>query len=246
MFIIKMFFFWWYFLWHLWRINVFAKKYRKDPEGYYPQYRNSWLINKVKLFLWFYSIKVKVEGYENIPKGPVLLTPNHKSYLDPIVLIYALKKQSKEETERNRIGTFLAKIELSKKKIMRNLLSLIDTFYINRENIRQSVKVLNEFGLFVKQNSTCGVIFPEGHRIEDEGLGEFKNGAFKVAVSNYLPIVPVVIWDTRKALSACRMKKRVITVKFLPAMKPNNFLTMDSHVIANRVKTNIEGALKNE
>ncbi|WP_029513465.1 lysophospholipid acyltransferase family protein [Mycoplasmopsis primatum] len=246
MFIVKMIFFWWIFLWHMWRINAYARRYRKDPSFYHPQQRNDWLVKKAKIFMWFYGVKVKVEGYDNLPKGASILAPNHKSFIDPVVVLYALQKQTKEEGVKNRIPTFIAKKELTKRMLLRNLLSIIDTLYIDRDNIRESFKVLNEFGSFVKKNLTCGVIFPEGQRVYEDGLGEFKNGAFKVAISNYLPIVPVAITDTRGALNAKRFKKFYITIKFLQPLKPASFLTMNPEVISNKVKSAIEGALKNE
>lgn len=246
MFIVKMIFLWWLVLWYWWRINAFARKYRKDPTFYHPQQRNDWLLRKARFFLWLFGVKVIIEGYDNIPKGAVIIAPNHKSNVDPVLVLYALKKQTKEENIRNRIPTFLAKIELSKKRTMRNLLSLIDTIYVDRENPRDAIKKLNEFSSFVKKNSTCGVIFPEGTRIKEAELGEFKAGAFKVAVSNYLPIVPVAISDSRDALNKKRMKLLHIKVTFLPALKPATFITMEPMVIAEKVKSMIKGALENE
>ncbi|UUM25507.1 1-acyl-sn-glycerol-3-phosphate acyltransferase [Mycoplasmopsis agalactiae] len=246
MFIIKMIFLWWLVLWYWWRINAFARKYRKDPSFYHPQQRNDWLLKKARFFLWLYGVKLVVEGYDNIPKGAVILAPNHKSNIDPVLVLCALRKQTKEENVRNKIPTFLAKIELSKKRTIRNLLSLIDTIYVDRENPRDGIKKINEFGAFVKKNSTCGVIFPEGTRVVEDELGDFKAGAFKVAVSNYLPIVPVAISDSRDGLNVKRMKSIKIKVTFLPALKPASFITMEPVVIAENVKGMIKGALRNE
>ncbi|WP_406617314.1 lysophospholipid acyltransferase family protein [Mycoplasmopsis adleri] len=244
MFIVKMIFFWWIFLWNYWRVNVYARKYRKDPNYYPTMQRYNWLLKKTKLFLWFYGVKVKVEGYDNLGKGPAILTPNHKSNIDPIVLVYALQKQTKEEAVDHKVPTFIAKKELTKKRITRNALSLLDTFYVNKDNLRETMQSLKDFGNFVKQNLTFGVIFPEGTRVKEDGLGEFHHGAFKIAHDKYLPIVPVAISDTRNALNPRRFKKCVITVKFLPALKPSTFMTMESQAIANKVKDAIEKALK--
>lgn len=243
MYYLKMIFFWFVFLWHLASVNKFARKYKRDPNYYPPQQRNDFLIKKTKIFLWFFNIKLNVEGYENIGKGPAILCPNHKSNIDPIVLFYSLKKQTKEQGVYNKIPTFLAKMELTKKRIIKKTLSLLDTFYVDRNDLRQSIKSLNEFGSFVKQNQTFGVIFPEGMRVKEDGLGEFKNGAFKVALSNYLPIVPVAITDTRGSLDKKRWKKFEITVKFLPQIKPNTMLTMEPRAVAGKVKETIHEAL---
>ncbi|EIN14802.1 1-acyl-SN-glycerol-3-phosphate acyltransferase [Mycoplasmopsis agalactiae 14628] len=246
MFIIKMIFLWWLVLWYWWRINAFARKYKKDPTFYHPQQRSDWLLKKARFFLWLFGVKLVVEGYDNIPRGAVILAPNHKSNIDPVLVLCALRKQTKEESARNKIPTFLAKVELSKKRTIRNLLSLIDTIYVDRDNPRDGIKKINEFGAFVKKNSTCGVVFPEGTRVENDELGDFKAGAFKIAVSNYLPIVPVAISDSRDGLNVKRMKSIKIKVTFLPALKPASFITMEPVVIAENVKSMIKGALRNE
>ncbi|WP_027335058.1 lysophospholipid acyltransferase family protein [Mycoplasmopsis felifaucium] len=243
MFILKMILLWWLFLWSMWRVNVFARKYRKDPNYYPPMQRYNWMLKKAKLLLWFYGVKVNVEGYENLGKGPAILAPNHKSNMDPIILILALQKQTKEEAVDHKIPTFLAKIELKKKMTTRNALSLLDTVYIDRKNIRESVNSLKEFGNFVKQNLTYGVVFPEGTRVKEDGLGEFHSGAFKVARDKYLPVIPVAISDTRDALNPKRFKRCNITVKFLSPLKPASILTMDANVVAEKVKNTIEAAL---
>ncbi|MGV2392835.1 UNVERIFIED_CONTAM: lysophospholipid acyltransferase family protein [Campylobacter lari] len=186
---------------------------------------------------------MEVEGYENLGKGPAILVPNHKSNIDPIAILVALKKQTKEEGIMNKIPTFLAKKELSKKRIVKNALSILDTFYIDRTNIRDSLKQLNAFGSYVKDKRTFGVIFPEGTRVKSDELGEFKPGAFRVALKNYLPIVPVAITNSKDSINPKRVKTLVITVKFLTPLKPNNFITMDENAIATKTKFAIEGAL---
>ncbi|WP_429978747.1 lysophospholipid acyltransferase family protein, partial [Mycoplasmopsis bovis] len=101
------------------------------------QQRNDWLLRKARFFLWLFGVKVIIEGYDNIPKGAVIIAPNHKSNVDPVLVLYALKKQTKEENIRNRIPTFLAKIELSKKrtKFIKFFNSITRIFSININGI---------------------------------------------------------------------------------------------------------------
>ncbi|WP_241003403.1 1-acyl-sn-glycerol-3-phosphate acyltransferase [Mycoplasma sp. Mirounga ES2805-ORL] len=230
------------------RINSVARKYRKSqrPEEYPLILKNNYLLKNAKFLLWMFGIKVTTEGYNDMPKSPALLVPNHKSNLDAIALLVALEKKTKEEGILNKIPTFLAKQELKKKRLTRNALSMINTFYVDRKNIRQSLTTLNEFGDFVKQNRTYGVIFPEGTRILEDGLGEFKPGIFKVAISQYLPIVPVAISDTRKLINVFSFKKQHVNIKFLPSIKPGNILTMEPFAIADKCKLAISEALYGE
>ncbi|MBU4690368.1 1-acyl-sn-glycerol-3-phosphate acyltransferase [Mycoplasma sp. ES3157-GEN-MYC] len=243
----KMVFLWWHFLWCLWRLKAMVRKYRRMPDELTPQQRNDYLLKRAKQLLWYFNVKINVEGYSDLPKSPALLLPNHKSNIDPLIILAALEKKDFAMLGGNKIPTFLGKIELKRKKFASGVLELLDTIFINRQDLRQSLKSLNEFGDFVKNNKRYGVIFPEGTRITTDELGEFKAGAIKVAQSQYLTIVPVSISDTRQALNKNRGKKLLVNVKFLKPIKPADFLAMDNLAIANRVKNEIEMSLdKNE
>ncbi|MCT4469834.1 lysophospholipid acyltransferase family protein [Mycoplasma sp. HS2188] len=243
---IKMIFLWWHFLWCLWRLRAQARKYRRQPNDLTPQQRNDYLLKRARQILWYFNVKLEVTGYDDLPKSPAILMPNHKSNMDPVILLAALRKTNHAKQGGNKIPTFLAKIELKKKGIVKNALELLDTIFINRQDIRQSVKALKTYGDFIKSNKRYGVIFPEGTRIKEDGLGEFKAGAVKVAQSQYLSIIPVAISDTRDALNKNRAKKLVVKVNFLKAIKPGEFLSMENQAVASRVKTLIEKALENE
>ncbi|MGY5139163.1 lysophospholipid acyltransferase family protein [Mycoplasmopsis gallinarum] len=241
----KMFFLFPFFLWHVWRIRVYARKYRRTPEQYTLQQRNDWLLRKAKRLIKWFNINLEVKGYDELPKAPVLLVPNHKSNLDAILILAALAKQTKEEGVRNKIPTFLAKNELLKSKVAKATLELCDTFFINRKDIRDSFKQLAKFGNFVKENLTYGVIFPEGTRIKGDELGEFKAGAFKTAISNYISVVPVAIHNSENADNKNRKEKLKITVEFLRPIRANDVITSNPEGLAKRTKEAISGALKN-
>ncbi|TQC54042.1 1-acyl-sn-glycerol-3-phosphate acyltransferase [Mycoplasmopsis mucosicanis] len=245
-FTFKMIFLWWHFLWCMWRLNANARKYRRLNDEFPLQRRSDYLLKRVKQLLWYFNVKVDVSGLENLPKAPAILMPNHKSNIDPLLIIAALEKKDYSRQGGNKIATFLAKIELQKRRIVRNTLELIDTVFINRANPRQSVLAIKKLGDFVKTKKTYGVVFPEGTRIKEDGLGEFKGGAVAVAQSHYLPIVPVAISDTRDALNKHRHKKLIIKVEFLKSLKPVEFIKMERQSIANKVKESIEKVLKNE
>ena len=52
----------------------------------------AWKVGGVmtRLFLRLSGLTVLVRGRENIPPGPVVLAPNHTSYLDALVLVSVL------------------------------------------------------------------------------------------------------------------------------------------------------------
>ena len=112
----------------------------------------------------------------------VCFISNHQSLFDiPLILGYIDKPKA-----------FLAKIEILKVPILSKWMQLMHCVFIDRKNIRQSVKAIRE----ATQNLTNGysmVVFPEGTRGAQGKLGEFKHGGFKMAVSSGVPIVPISI-----------------------------------------------------
>ncbi|APJ38556.1 lysophospholipid acyltransferase family protein [Mycoplasmopsis pullorum] len=228
------------------RINSQARKYRRTPDMLTEQQRNDFLLKYAKKLLKLYRVKVEVQGYDNLPNnGGVILTPNHKSNADALIMLQALEKQSYEQSEVNKIPTFIAKQELLKKRLIRNAMSLIDTFAIDRNNFRQSLEVLGEFGRFVKMNKTYGVIFPEGTRVSTPNeLGEFKGGAFKVAQNEFLQVVPVTISNSSEAFNSKRAKKLVVTVTFHKPIKPMDFIGQEPKAVGERVRKIVESEIK--
>ncbi|UVD81521.1 1-acyl-sn-glycerol-3-phosphate acyltransferase [Mycoplasma iguanae] len=221
-----------------WKIS---RKYKKDKDAYAPQWRNDFILKRAEKYLKMYNISVEVKGYENLPKtGPVLLTPNHLSEADGFAMLVALKKQSEDKDERNKIATFLAKKELEQGFKSKHTLRIIDTFFIDRKNPRQSLSVLNEFGKFIKEKKTYGLIFPEGTRNKEGKIGEFKGGAFKIAKKEFLPIIPVTINNSFKAKDSSRKNKLKIEVIFHQIIKPMSILGQTNEAIANRVRKIVE------
>ncbi|MDJ1646007.1 lysophospholipid acyltransferase family protein [Mycoplasma phocimorsus] len=226
------------------KINKLAKKKRKSEFDFTLQSRYNSLLKHVGKILKIYNIKVEVKGYENLHKTPALLTPNHTSNLDVLVLMYALRKRSFEPGVENSILTFIAKIELVKKRTIRNAMELIDTFLIDRSKRREALEQVDKFANYVKTNKTYGVIFPEGTRTKTGEMNEFKGGAFKAAQSEYLPIIPVSIINGFKADDINRKQKRIIKVIFHPAIKPISFISQERSALAKRVQNIVEQGIK--
>lgn len=124
----------------------------------------------------------KIIGKENIPKGACILSCNHTSNMDAVML--ALKTWEKKY--------YLAKKELFKNKFMGFFLKKFGAIQIDRQAnditaIKNCLKVL--------KNNKKLVIFPEGTRVHNENmeLGEVKHGVAMFAIKAKVPIVPIFI-----------------------------------------------------
>ena len=120
------------------------------------------------------GVTLTVEGLENIPKeGPCVFVGNHRSYYDIPLLLASLDKPH----------GILAKEELGKIPLLNRWMKLLGCVFVQRDDLRASVRALNDATAIVESGRSF-VIFPEGTRYKGEegGVGEFKNGAFRIAV----------------------------------------------------------------
>ena len=98
----------------------------------------------------------------------------------------------------------------------------------------------------LKDNKTV-MIFPEGTRSLTGEMGRFKEGAFKAAIENKVPIIPIVVDGTGRAVPKEGMlfKGRTkITVKVLDAIPYEQFPSNDPAVLKEYVKEIIDKELK--
>lgn len=135
------------------------------------------------------GIRVLVEGRENIPADtPCVFVGNHRSCFDiPLML-----------TSLDAPHGLLSKEELRNIPLLSRWMNLLGCVYVEREDLRASVRALNQAAAAVKSGRSF-IIFPEGTRYKGEegGIGEFKFGAFQIAFKNGAPVVPVAISGSR-------------------------------------------------
>lgn len=149
------------------------------------------------------GVTVEVSGLENIPDEPVVFVPNHQSYFDIPVLLAWL----------DRPHPLIAKQEIRRIPLIRSWMELLDCVFIDRDNARQSVAALGEAARNMTQRSRSFIIFPEGTRSRGDTVGEFKNGGFRAALKAGVPVVPVVIDGSYRAMEAHNMRIHSAAVK---------------------------------
>ena len=144
-----------------------------------------------------------INGKKNLPKnGPYILAPNHIDDIDPFPLAGAVNKPI----------TFLMAQDQAKIKWYKYWAPWsYGTLLIDRKKIQPStIKAVHK--QIKKKEIIC--IFPEGTTI-GSGLKKAKNGASFFAARHEIPIIPVAISGTEKALSAIkRFQRAKVTLSF--------------------------------
>jgi len=128
------------------------------------------------------GVNVVVKGNENIPEGSCLFVSNHQGNFDFLAMMGYIDKS---------IG-FVAKTEISKYPFFPKVMSYMHCVFIDRDDMRQSVRAINEASEHLK-NGYSMLIFPEGTRSKGHHMNEFKKGSLKLAQKGSVPIVPVTV-----------------------------------------------------
>ncbi|CAN5257351.1 lysophospholipid acyltransferase family protein [soil metagenome] len=136
------------------------------------------------------GVFVKVNREISIEELPVpcVYVANHSSYLDIVISYIVVPKYM----------IYLGKMEIEKAPLFRIFFRDMN-IYVDRKSRSGSYKAFEEAGKRLK-NGESVFIFPEGG-IESKGqLKPFKNGAFRLAIENQVPIVPITFMDNWKLL----------------------------------------------
>jgi acyl carrier protein len=143
-----------------------------------------------RAFLKLTRIPVLARGLQNIPPGPVVLAPNHTSYLDALVLVSLLAP---------RQYAFIAKREFLANPLMKLLLEGFGAVFVERFDVKEAAGHADELVAAVKGGASLA-IFPEGTLMRRPGLMPFRTGAFQVAAQAGVPVVPVALRGVRSVL----------------------------------------------
>jgi 1-acyl-sn-glycerol-3-phosphate acyltransferase len=157
--------------------------------------------------------RLRVTGREHLGgPGPVVLAPNHSSYLDAVALLAALPEGFR----------FVAKRELLTTPVLRTVVRRVGHLTVERVDLSQSTADAERVGAALRDGTSL-IVFPEGTFRRPAGLLPFRLGAFKAAVEAQRPVIPVAIRGTREILPAYArcLRPGPITVTIGPPIPPD-------------------------
>ena len=122
--------------------------------------------------------RAEIIGLENIPKeGPLIFCGNHRTYLDPPLMVATAKRDMK----------FLAKEELYNNKLLAFLGWVFEAIPVKRDE--KDVSAIKTSLKFLKSGQ-CIALFPEGTRNGLEKGEKVKDGVAFFAVRSGAKVVP--------------------------------------------------------
>ncbi len=155
----------------------------KDP---HPFFSAVWYpLSRVIQMISRDSFHLRVFGLENLPsKGPFILSSNHQSYIDPVIMASLLSRETLDNAFA--VGTS----EIFGKGFMRHLARWLHVIVVDPDaNLIPAMRA----GAFGLRQGRVLVLYPEGERSIDGTPRIFKKGAAILSIHMQVPIVPVAI-----------------------------------------------------
>ena len=178
---------------------------------------------------------LELQGTEHIPPtGPVIITPNHQSFADPPLVTIPVC----------RPVYYMAWRRLFEVRGLGWLIRRLRAFPVDIESsdpraTREAVRLL--------QAGEAVMIFPEGGRTHDGRVQRFKLGAFRLAVSLGVPVLPVTISGGHECWPPGRTfpgrGRMTITYHPLLAPPPSGVPREAARDLCERTRATIEAAL---
>ena len=171
------------------------------------------------------GLKVELAGAEHLTSvRPAVFILNHQSNADGFLVAKLIRRDI----------AFLGKSELSRQRIRSRLMRWAGLVLLDRENAADANSAMQALTDAIRKEGRSTAIFPEGTRSHSTTLGQFKKGAFLMALRARVPIIPIVIHNSIEAQPRGEVIYRPATVKIdvLPPIDTSTWRikTLDSHI----------------
>lgn len=139
------------------------------------------IIRKIAYIILRCIFSIKVEGKENIPQAPYIICANHKSYLDPVLIILLFDERV----------YFMAKSELFRIWWLSPIIRAFGAFPVKRG--KSDIGAIKKAIEVIKNNRILG-IFPEGKRNKtSEIVLRGEKGVATIIKATGAKVLPVAI-----------------------------------------------------
>ncbi len=178
----------------------------------FPFDRKAYIMNRYSRVLSWWLIhgnvgcRLTVEGAENIEDNKAyVIIANHNTMLD-IPMIHFIPKLN---------FRWISKQEVLYIPIFGWVLAMQRSITIKRGDAI-SARAMMSRAVNVLNKGVSVMVFPEGTRSKNGKIGDFKPGAFIIAKSAEVDILPVMLYNANKQLSAKLFERVDLRLKILP------------------------------
>ncbi len=190
-----------------------------------------WALKQLKVA----GVEVIATGLENLPQENVLFISNHQGNFDIPVLM----------SNVNKPKGFIAKKSIERFPVVNRYMYIMNSIFIDRDNMKDAARVIIE-GIKILNNGHSLIIFPEGTRSKSSNMGEFKNGAIKLATKSKVKIVPISINGTYHIMEENnnKIKPGKVQLHIHEAIDTASLTADETKDLLDKVKVIIENKVK--
>ena len=178
---------------------------------------------------------LELAGVDNIPtSGPLIVTPNHQTYADPALVTIPVRRRV----------YYMAWSQLFEIPVFSWMIRRLRAFPVRIDaadpmSMREAVRLLNAGHVLM--------IFPEGERTLTGRVERFKLGAFRLAATLRVPVLPVTISGGHEAWPPGQIwpRRGRISITYHPPLAPDPALEprQAAAALAQRARAVIADAL---
>ena len=183
----------------------------------------------------FWDFRVIDEVHPD-PRRPYVFVANHQSNADPFLVAmvpWEMKWLSKKSI-----------FDIPLLGWMMRVAGDVEIERGNKESARRAMKQLRER----LDRKLSVLLFPQGTRSPDRTVGEFREGAFRLAIEAAVDVVPLAVAGTAESLpkGSIAFCKTSATVTVLPPISTRGLTVEDAPDLAKRVRAEIARAIGSE
>jgi 1-acyl-sn-glycerol-3-phosphate acyltransferase len=187
--------------------------------------------------------KLRIRGHEHLPaRGAFVLSPNHYSEIDPIIMAMAVWKAG-------RVPRFMAKASLFTLPVVGAILRAAGQIPVERAG-RGGQAASMEAARTLVRDELGVIIYPEGSLTREPDLWPMrgKTGAVRMALEAGVPLIPAAHWGTQHLLprygKAIRpFPRKTIDIVFGPPVDLSDFAGKTDQASMTAATDRVMGAI---
>ena len=186
-----------------------------------------------------FNVKLIKNGFDKIPKRPVIFVANHRSNMDPIVMEEALSKWDLIFVGKKSLFKipFFGKIinYMGYQRIYSNFLIEKTPAEVFQDKKHDLQTIKNCISIINDQHVSVG-IYPEAMRnFQDKVLLEFKHGCFHIARKTQVPIVVMSLKGTEDFKSKVLFKRHKVVLNVLDVIDASHYMPLTNDEISKEI-----------
>ena len=171
------------------------------------------------------GVTLAVRGEGNLWRArPCVFVFNHQSNADVFIVAKLVRRDM----------TGVGKQELRRVPVLGRLMAMGGMVFVDRARTRSAIEAMAPLVDAIRKDGKSVCIAPEGTRSPDGNLGPFRKGAFHLAIQAGVPVVPIVIHNSRdvQPKHGWAMRPSVVRVDVLPPIDTSGWRTssLERHV----------------